>query len=93
MLVDLSARAVSDYLAIVEYICDYSRTNAEMFIDAFESALEDLRAYPRLGMVEAQNDGATRIMRFGAYHHLTYRLLPDRVFVLRVKDGRRRPEV
>jgi plasmid stabilization system protein ParE len=61
------------------------------FIRAFEAALDDLRNFPKMGMAE-DNSELTRILRFGAYYRLEYALEPDRVFILRVKDGRRQAD-
>lgn len=91
MLVDLGTRGRDDYLAIVDYISDYSVASANEFIRAFEAALEDLRNFPKLGMAE-DNSELTRILRFGEYYRLEYALEPDRVFILRVKDGRRQAD-
>ena len=38
------------------------------------------------------NSELTRILRFGEYYRLEYALEPDRVFILRVKDGRRQAD-
>jgi plasmid stabilization system protein ParE len=92
MLVDLGSRAADDYLSLVDFISEYSPPAAIAFIEACEGALRDLRQFPMMGMVESRGESTTRILRVGEHYHLTYRILSDRVFVLRIKDGRRQPE-
>jgi plasmid stabilization system protein ParE len=85
--VDVSALALSDLLAIANWLVDYaSAKRANQFIDDFESVLEDLRRFPELGPLDI-ND-RTRILRRGGYR-FRYVIGQDRLTLLRITDPRR----
>jgi len=87
MIVEMSDRAVADYLALVEHITEFSTRGALSFIDAFESTLLALREFPRLG--HARTDPEQRVLHFARLYHIEYELHPNRLIIRRVKDGRR----
>lgn len=87
MLVELSGRAVADYLALVDYISEYSTSNALSFIEDFEQARLALREFPQMGLARDEPD--RRVLHFGRWYHLEYEVYAGRLIVARVKDGRR----
>jgi plasmid stabilization system protein ParE len=90
MLVQVSDRAEADYLAIVEYLANFSATTATSFIEDYERAQASLREFPRIGMARPQPH--RRVLHFGRRYHLEYELRQDRVILRRVKDGRRQAD-
>jgi plasmid stabilization system protein ParE len=86
VIVELSARAESDFLAIVDNLSDYSAAAAHRFIDAFEDAREQLGRFPRSGHTAA--GGPHRVLHIGVYL-FRYTILEDRLVIRRIVDGRR----
>ena len=81
-LVDVSDRARSDFLALVEYL--YAPRAREL-IAAYTGMVDALREHPELGTL--QTDGRTRVLRRGGYRFY-YTFNADRVYVLRIADPR-----
>jgi plasmid stabilization system protein ParE len=90
MIVELSDRAIADYLALVENLADFNPSSALSFIEDFERARLALRDFPRIGVATVAPD--RRILHFARWYHVEYEVLPNRVVVRRVKDGRRQAD-
>ena len=85
MTVEVSDSAIDDLLAITAYLAEFSERAAYEFIEAYEKALDQIRAFPEIGQLS--NGDTARVLRFGVYRFV-YRVNDDHAILGRIIDGR-----
>lgn len=90
MIVRYTPRAIGDLIAIADYIKARNRQAAERVEAAITTSIEHLARHPNLGIDRPRlGVRALGVPRFS--YTIYYRVDPDAVVIVHIRDDRRRP--
>lgn len=90
MRIVYTPRALSDIDAIESYLGQYGSKSSKKLVAAIKKAIEQLRDFPRLGRA-IDEEHRYRMPVAKTPYVVFYRINDDKLFVLHIRHGARRP--